>query len=270
MPKPPSRFVLPFGLLLGLLLVVPARAGEWSLDALRASSSWEGFGVGTQVHYKTVTTIRAEGRDDLNRTIEKETKATLVEVADDALVIRVEELAEGAWKKRSVRHPRTSGSSSGEAAIEDLGRERLEIGGATYACVKQRLPDVSDLLDGPPEPGEARNPAEHMPGVVWLHPERGVLKVESTVRVADTTATSTLVVSRLDVPHRVGTTDLSCRELTWSSSRVGGKTVRLESPAVPGRTVLTTGEVEQGPVHMTHRRELVAVRVVPVTPAGGG
>jgi len=267
MPATPPRSVVRLGMLSCLLLCVlpalPARAGDWSLDELRAASSWEGFGVGTMVHYRAVTKVEAEARPDLNRTIEKETKATLVEVTDEELVIRLEERDGGAWTTRNVRQPRSSGLPASPPGIEDLQPESLEIEGRSYACARKRLPDVSGVLDDPPEPGEKRNPDERTPGVVWVHPARGLLKVESSVRVADFTSTTTLVVTRLDVRHRVGTTDLACRELTWSTNRVGGRTVRLESPAVPGLTVLTTGEVEQGPLRINHRKELVDVKLVP-------
>ena len=100
---------------------------------------------------------------------------------------------------------------------------------------------------------------------MWEHETLGVLKVETSMTARGQTATRTQVVTNLDVPRLVGDRALSCRELTWSTNMLGGKTVRLVSPAVPGRTVLTTGTVEQGPITMTHRRELVGLTIRPAS-----
>jgi len=255
-----------------VLLSAPSRAEDWSIDGrLGAAFPWAGFAPGTMVRYRTTTDIKVRGRDDLNRTEVEETRLTLVEITETEYVIKVEKRIDGEWAARKVRTSRVYRTDAARSGVEEEGegKETLSIEGKAYVCTKKKLADVSDLLDGPPGPGEVRRPEDRKSGVVWEHETLGVLKVEAREPTERGTATTTLVATKIDVTHEVGEATLSCREFTWSTNMIGGKTVRLESVAVPGRTVLTTGEVEQGPVKMSHRKELVGLTIKTPPKTGG-
>ncbi len=250
------------GLVIMVLLSAPSRAEDWSIEGMAgAASPWAAFAPGTMVQYRTTSDIKVTGRDDMNRSNVKETRLTLVEITEDEYVIRVEERVDGEWAARTVRESKVRKTDSDRSMLEDDGEGSLSLGDKTYVCTKKKVADVRDLLDGPRGPGEVRPDGESKSGVVWEHETLGVLKVESRTPAERGTATTTLLATRIDVLQRIGETALSCREFTWSTNMVGGRTVRLESLAVPGRMVLVTGEVEQGPVKMSHRKELVGLTI---------
>lgn len=248
------------------LLALPSFASDWSLeDSLKRTSVWSGFGVGTMIHHRVTTEIQVRGRPDMDRESVTETRMTLVEVTEAEFVVKVEERADGEWVAKEVREPRDSGAAAAQPTVEPDGEESVRIGEKTYPCKKRTVSDVAALLHDPLEGEDTGGGEWPKGGTVWEHETLGVLKVETSMPAQGRTATRTQIVTNLDVRRRVGETTISCRELSWSTNMLGGKTVRLVSPTVPGRTVLTTGTVEQGPVTMTHRRELVGLTTRPAS-----
>ena len=81
--------------------------------------------------------------------------------------------------------------------------------------------------------------------------------------------TVTLLVTRLNVTHKVGATTLKCRETTMTNSMMPGKTLMLQSAQVPGRTVRTTRNMKMGGMTMKHLEELVTFTKKAAAPTTG-
>lgn len=231
---------------------------DWSLDSCaKRTSIWSGFGVGTMIHHRTSTEMRIRGRPDAGGKTSTETRMTLVEVTETEFVVKVEEREDGQWIATQEKEPRGGEQDGAGLEVKADGEESITIEGKSYPCKRRIVSDVSAVIGDPMtrrEPGPRKGEDG---GTVWEHETLGILKVETSTTADGETATTTQVVTRLNVSHHVDDTEISCREMTWTTNMVGGKTVMLESAAVPGRTVLTTGEVKQGPITMTHIKELV-------------
>ena len=241
---------LPLAAALLAVFVLPAiaRADDWSIESMsKRESAWKGHGVGSTITETTTVQMPAMPnvpnmpaipgmtQDGKMITIRKE---TLKEIKEDAYVLEVETTRMG----RTTTSTRTEPMSrSFTPKMTDTGPGSVTIEGQSYACATKSVTNIEGLMgDTMPQPGQGAPGGGMAPkmseGKVYIHETLGMLRMEMTMSMMGQAGKNVLQVTRLSVPRTVGTTQVTCREMTMDMDMGMGKisVTMLVAPSIPG------------------------------------
>jgi hypothetical protein len=188
---------------------------------------WDGYAAGTWVHHKNTTTMQIPGVEMPPQV--QETKQTLVQVTEEAWVVRTEVKMGESWmtggefpwprKAPAVRTP-----DQPAPKVEELGSAPVTIEGKEYAAKKVRTTGTY--------PGGAGT----VTTTTWASEEHGVLRSETESPGGLSSVMETLSLSK---KVKVGDKEVVGRETKTVSRMPGGETtmVAITSDAVPGLAV---------------------------------
>ena len=230
-------------LLAAALIVAPdALAKGWTLEdylAQKPKSDWDGFGVGSMIHNKMTQNVLMPGAPE-PQVQTTETKKTLTEITETEYVIKVETKGVGDWVVSEERKKKTKAKKS---TVEDLGKEKVKVGETEYECAKKK---VTWKEEGKDEEVE----------FLWIHAEKGILKMEKTGQRA-----GTLTVTKLDHTKKIGETEVTGRELALDMAGPMGMKLTgtaFLSMSVPENIVAHTIGGSQGPMQLKLVLETIA------------
>ena len=215
------RVFVPAFIAVLVLSTTLAEANPWSFESWKAresASSWEGFGVGSMVHKRSVSEFGPHKQV-------VETKTTVMKVTDTEIHLRHETKMGDTWQTSEEVQKRKNDLRI-QVESRELGTDSVEVEGTSYPCRKLSVTLVFSGL--------------RLPMTIWEHEKEGILKIEGTQEGVVTTT----VVTRLSVPHDVGGTSVKCREMKISSSMNRG--TQLLSTEVPGQAVLHEMSMQMG------------------------
>ncbi len=225
-----SACTRPWALLVALsviLLAAPATHAEnaWDVATVhKARPAWEGFGVGTMVHYRVTTTRGTEGTSADSQSTE--VKETLRKVTATAFEISKMRKSAAGWDPATTDSKSRKVSAATHKIVPD-GIEKIRVGETDYPCRKLNVTTT-------------RVGAESIEtSTLWEHEQHGILKSEFKRE-----RTTTVVVTQLSVRRRIGTRELTCRAFRLESGQQSG--TWLLCPEVPGRLVESSLKFEAG------------------------
>jgi hypothetical protein len=215
MRLPRSAFLSPAAAVLVLAAAAPSLAEQPS------KNPWHGFGPGSTVHRKMVTTSSMGAMALPSQTVEM--RETVVSATADEVVLKIEQkMGEMPWQGQETKIPlkASPGTDVDAPKEEDLGKDKVTVEGREYECAKKRVVMAAGTT------------------VYWAHEKHGMLKSETTATGAGKTVVQ---VTRLSVPAKVGERGVTCRETRTSTTGMPGggeiTAVMLTSEEVPGGVV---------------------------------
>lgn len=245
-----------------------ATAGDYDFEKFTVrTSSWTGHGIGSMVHRRTTQDMKIPQMPGGGRKTVTEEKETLVAITETHYVIKVETKAGPmGWRTTERREPKVVRMDLKRAQVKDAGEESITIKGKTFVCQKKTVADMGAFIAsmGGEIKGRGGRSVPVGSGAIWVHPTHGVLKTSATMSMMGQKLTTTMTATQLSVTKAVGGKDYTCREWTLEFGGMGGTRVSLQTPAIPGQTVVGTMTMSQQGFSMKTTEEIVSYVKKPV------